>query len=89
LIDQIGAREARGEISAIKIAAPKMAAWVIDRAIQTFGAEGLSQDQPLAMLFAQARGLQFADGPDEVHSMVLARAELKRYRAARPDSTSA
>ena len=76
LIDQGGAKNARTEISAIKIAAPTTAQWVIDAAIQTHGAGGLTADFPLAMLWAQARGLRFADGPEEVHSMVLARNEL-------------
>ena len=68
LIDQGGAKNARTEISAIKIAAPTTAQWVIDAAIQTHGAGGLTADFPLAMLWAQARGLRFADGPEEVHS---------------------
>ena len=80
LIDNVGAKEARTEVSAIKVAAPLTAEWVIDKAIQTHGGGGLSQDFPLAMLFAQARGLRFADGPDEVHRMVVARRELARYR---------
>jgi len=80
MIDTLGAREARSEISAIKVAAPAMASWVIDRAIQAYGSAGLSQDLPLAMLYAHARGLRFADGPDEVHRMVVARRELARYR---------
>ena len=83
LIDQGGAKNARTEISAIKIAAPTTAQWVIDAAIQTHGAGGLTADFPLAMLWAQARGLRFADGPEEVHSMVLARNELRRCREAR------
>ena len=80
LIDTEGAKAAASEISAIKIAAPATAQWVIDKAIQVHGAGGVSSDYPLAMLWAQARGLRFADGPDEVHRMVLARRELKRYR---------
>jgi acyl-CoA dehydrogenase len=79
LIDTVGAREARTEISAIKVAAPATAEWVIDKAIQAHGGGGLSQDYPLAMLYAQARGLRFADGPDEVHRMVVARRELRRF----------
>ena len=80
LIDEQGARAARTEISAIKIAAPQTAEWVIDKAIQVHGAAGLSQDFPLAALWAHARGLRFADGPDEVHRMVLARREVARVR---------
>jgi acyl-CoA dehydrogenase len=80
LIDTVGAKGAASEISAIKIAAPATAQWVIDKAIEVHGAAGVSADYPLAMLWAQARGLRFADGPDEVHRMVLARRELARYR---------
>jgi acyl-CoA dehydrogenase len=83
LIDEVGARAARTEISAIKVAAPQTAEWVIDRAIQVHGAAGMAQDLPLAMLWAQARGLRFADGPDEVHRMVLGRRELDRQRRRR------
>jgi acyl-CoA dehydrogenase len=82
LIDTVGAREARSEISAIKVAAPLTAQWVIDKAIQTHGGGGLSQEFALATLFGQARGLRFADGPDEVHRMVVARRQLARYQEA-------
>ena len=81
LIDTVGAKGAATEISEIKIAAPPTAEWVINQAIQLHGAGGLTHDYPLAMLFAQARSLRFADGPEEVHRMVLARRQLKRYRA--------
>ena len=60
----------------IKIVAPRMAQKVIDRAIQAFGGAGVSQDTPLAHLFAHARTLRLADGPDEVHLMSLAKQEL-------------
>jgi acyl-CoA dehydrogenase len=79
LMDTVGNRGAAVEISAIKVAAPQMATWVIDRAIQTFGGAGVSQDTPLGGLYAIARMLQIADGPDEVHAMALARRELRRY----------
>ena len=79
LIDTVGAREARDEISAIKVAAPDTAEWVIDKAVQVFGAEGMTQDQPLAMLWAQARTMRFIDGADEVHRMVVAKRELARH----------
>jgi acyl-CoA dehydrogenase len=82
LIDTVGAKGAATEISEIKIAGPPTAQWVIDQAIQIHGAGGLTDDFPLAMLFAQARSLRFADGPEEVHRMVLARQQLKRYRLA-------
>lgn len=81
LIDTVGAKGAATEISAIKIAAPRMAQDVIDDAIQMHGAGGLTDDYPLAALFTVARGMRFADGPEEVHRMVLARRELKRHAA--------
>jgi acyl-CoA dehydrogenase len=81
LIDTVGAKGAATEISAIKVAAPATAQWVIDKAISVHGAGGVSADYPLAMLWSQARGLRFADGPDDVHRMVLARRELARYRS--------
>ncbi|HUA28073.1 MAG TPA: acyl-CoA dehydrogenase family protein [Streptosporangiaceae bacterium] len=80
LMDTVGNKGAHTEIQAIKIATPAMAEWVIDRAIQTHGAGGVSQDFPLAYLWANARTLRFADGPDEVHKRSLARRELKKYR---------
>ena len=79
LMDTVGNKGAATEISAIKVAVPNMALRVIDRAIQTHGGGGLSQDFPLAMMFAQARTLRFADGPDEVHRRQLARRELRKY----------
>jgi len=80
LIDTVGAKGAASEISAIKVAVPATAQWVVDKAIGVHGATGVSADYPLAMLWAQARSLRFADGPDDVHRMVLARRELERYR---------
>jgi acyl-CoA dehydrogenase len=76
LMDTVGARGARVEISAIKVAAPRVACNVIDRAIQAHGAGGMSDDFPLAHMYAWARALRLADGPDEVHKMALARREL-------------
>lgn len=81
LMDTVGNRGAAVEIAAIKVAAPAMATWVIDHAIQAHGGAGVSQDFPLAELYAQARMLRIADGPDEVHKMSLARRELRRYGA--------
>jgi acyl-CoA dehydrogenase len=78
LMDTQGNRAAHTEIQAIKIVTPAMAEWVIDRAIQAHGAAGISQDTPLAQLWASARSLRFADGPDEVHKRSLARRELKK-----------
>ena len=79
LMDTVGNKGARMEISAIKIAAPEMALWVLDKAIQTHGGAGVSDDVPLAMMWAHARTLRLADGPDEVHEMALARREMKRF----------
>jgi acyl-CoA dehydrogenase len=79
LMDTVGNKGAHTEIQAIKVATPAMAEWVIDKAIQAHGAAGVSQDFPLAHLWAATRSLRFADGPDEVHKRSLARRELRRY----------
>ena len=76
LIDTVGAASARKEISMIKALVPSMLTQVADRAIQVFGAMGLSPDTPLADIYTAGRTLRFADGPDEVHLRVIARAEL-------------
>jgi len=82
LMDTVGNRGARIEVSAIKVAAPEVATWVIDRAIQAHGGAGVAQDHLLPELYAVARILQIADGPDEVHHMAIARRETRRYREA-------
>ncbi|TCB92166.1 acyl-CoA dehydrogenase [Micromonospora zingiberis] len=87
LMDTVGNRGAHTEIQAIKIATPAMAEWVIDKAIQAHGAAGVSQDTPLAALWAQARTLRLADGPDEVHRASLARRELRRWESPAPGSS--
>ncbi|RBJ05198.1 acyl-CoA dehydrogenase [Micromonospora provocatoris] len=79
LMDTVGNKGAHTEIQAIKIATPLMAEWVIDKAIQAYGGAGVSQDTPLAELWAAARTLRLADGPDEVHRASLARRELRRH----------
>jgi len=79
LIDTVGVKGARIEISAIKVAVPEMATWVIDRGIQVLGGAGVSDDFPLASLYAHARTIQIADGPSEVHKRSVARRELRRY----------
>lgn len=79
LMDTIGNKGARVEISAIKVVGPNVALRVVDRAIQAHGGGGVSQDFPLAGMWAGLRTLRFADGPDEVHRMQLARRELGRY----------
>jgi acyl-CoA dehydrogenase len=80
LMDTVGNRGARIEVSAIKVAAPEVATWVIDRAMQAHGGMGVCQDTLLPELYAVARILQIADGPDEVHYMAIARRETRRYR---------
>ncbi|MDN5381295.1 acyl-CoA dehydrogenase family protein [Streptomyces sp. LB8] len=79
LMDTVGNRGAHTEIQAIKIATPRAVVDIIDRAIQLYGAGGVSQDYPLAELYAAARTLMIADGPDEVHQRSLARRELRKY----------
>jgi acyl-CoA dehydrogenase len=84
LLDQHGIAGARYEVSAIKAVVPRMAANVIDMAIQLHGGAGLSDDFPLAASYAAARALRLADGPDEVHLGMVAREELNKYRPAAP-----
>jgi acyl-CoA dehydrogenase len=81
LMDGVGNKGARIEISAIKVAAPRVACQVIDRAIQLHGGAGVSQDFPLARMYSAARTLRIADGPDEVHKMAIARRELRRFES--------
>ncbi|MEU8891821.1 acyl-CoA dehydrogenase family protein [Streptomyces sp. NPDC048442] len=79
MMDTVGNRGAHTEIQAIKIATPRAVLDIIDNAVQLYGAGGVSQDFPLAELWAGARTLRLADGPDEVHQRSLARRELKKY----------
>ena len=79
LLDTVGNREARREISAIKVVAPNAMLWVLDKAIQVHGGAGVTDDTPLARMWAFGRTLRIADGPDEVHQMVLAQREIGRY----------
>ncbi|MFJ2772292.1 acyl-CoA dehydrogenase family protein [Streptomyces sp. NPDC087300] len=79
LMDTVGNKGAHTEIQSIKIATPRAVVGILDRAVQLHGAGGVSQDFPLAELWAGARTLQLADGPDEVHQRSLARRELKKY----------
>jgi acyl-CoA dehydrogenase len=65
----------------IKVVAPNVALAVLDRAVQAHGGAGVSEDFPLAAMWANARTLRLADGPDEVHTEAVARMELKRYDA--------
>ena len=86
LIDRHGAKGARTEIAAIKVAAPKVACAVVDRAIEVFGGAGVSNDFPLAYFYAWARVLRIVDGPDAVHRRSVAREELRRPRPDRVTS---
>ena len=79
MIDTVGAKGARKEIAAIKVAVPQMAERIIDHAIQSYGGAGVSQDTPLASLYAGIRTLRIVDGPDEVHIRDIARLEIKPY----------
>jgi acyl-CoA dehydrogenase len=78
-MDTQGKHRARQEISMIKVVAPNVCMQVLDRAIQCLGALGVSDDTPIAAFWRNARSLRIADGPDEVHKMVIARRELKRF----------
>ena len=84
LIDRHGAAGARSEIAAIKVIAPRVALEVVDRAIQVHGGAGVSDDVPLAQMYAYLRTLRIADGPDEVHVRSVARQELRTHRATIP-----
>ena len=78
-MDVLGNKEARVYVSAIKAMVPEKACKIIDQAIQMHGAAGISQWTPLAGLYTDIRHLRFADGPDEVHHMVVGRAEMQKY----------
>ena len=80
MIDELGAKGARKEVSMIKVVAPTLLTTVADRAMQVFGAMGVSPDTPLADFFTGGRVLRYADGPDEVHLQTIARLELKESR---------
>ena len=80
MIDNVGAKAARKEISMIKALVPQMHARVCDRAMQVFGAMGLTPDTPLANHFTWGRALRFADGPDEVHLQSIARMEIRKSK---------
>ncbi|MBK9180248.1 MAG: acyl-CoA dehydrogenase family protein [Acidimicrobiales bacterium] len=79
LMDTVGNKGARTEVSAIKVVAPRVALDVLDKAIQVHGAAGVGPDFPLARMWASLRTLRLADGPDEVHKMTIARRELRRW----------
>jgi len=79
MLDEVGTRGARSEVSQIKVVVPNIALEIIDRAIQIHGGAGVSDDFPLAKLFATIRTLRIADGPDEVHRALIAKLELHKY----------
>jgi acyl-CoA dehydrogenase len=80
LMDTVGNKSAAAEISGIKVAIPNVTLKVIDRAIQIYGAAGVSQFTPLAQMYAHTRALRLADGPDEVHKMTIARREIMKIQ---------
>jgi acyl-CoA dehydrogenase len=80
MMDTVGNKTARGEIAMIKVAVPRAALRVIDRAIQAHGAAGVSDDFPLASAWAHTRTIRLADGPDEVHLQALAKLELGKHK---------
>jgi acyl-CoA dehydrogenase len=82
MMDTVGNKAARGQIAMIKVAAPRMAAKVIDDAIQAHGGAGVSEDFGLAYAYADARVLRIVDGPDEVHNLSIAKLELAKYQGA-------
>ena len=79
-MDHEGKRNARNEIAEIKVMAANMVMRVLDRAIQLYGAAGVSDDYPLARFWRDSRALRIADGPDEVHRMTIARRELRKWK---------
>jgi acyl-CoA dehydrogenase len=89
MMDTVGNRAAKAEIAMIKVAAPNMTLKVLDWAIQMHGGGGVSDDYPLAALWAGARTLRLADGPDEVHRDAIAKLELSRYRPKEAASVKA
>jgi acyl-CoA dehydrogenase len=84
MMDTVGKKQAQTEIAAIKVIAARVATDVIDRAIQLFGGAGVTDDWPLASMYAHARTLHLVDGPDEVHMRQIARRELGKYAHLRP-----
>jgi acyl-CoA dehydrogenase len=79
IIDTLDKKAAQNEIAMIKIAAPEMVTNVVNRAIQVFGGAGMSDDFPLASMYAHGRTLHIVDGPDEVHKRSLAKSVLRQY----------
>ena len=88
LIDKEGNRAARNDVAMIKVVVPRLQTTVLSRAMQVYGAMGLTPDTPLAFLWSWGRALQFIDGPDEVHLRSVARAEVRRQEANHVDARS-
>ena len=88
-MDTVGKKEARQEIAMIKVVAANMMMNVLDRAIQVFGAMGVSDDTPIARMWRDGRTMRLADGPDEVHKMTIARRELRRWKRAEAEAEGA
>jgi acyl-CoA dehydrogenase len=82
MMDTVGNKAARAEIAMIKVLAPNVACKVIDWSMQAHGGGGVSDDFPLAYMYAQSRTLRFADGPDEVHRNAIAKLELAKHMTA-------
>jgi acyl-CoA dehydrogenase len=82
-IDESNSKEARKEIAKVKVQVPSVLLDVIDRAMQAYGAAGVSQDTPLARMWASGRTMRIVDGPDEVHMVQLGRNETKKGTAFR------
>jgi acyl-CoA dehydrogenase len=89
LMDTVANKRARTQIASIKVAAPDMALRVVDRAIQVHGGGGVSDDFPLASMWAHLRPLRIGDGPDEVHKRTIARHELGRHTGVRDGAARA
>ena len=88
-MDVLGNREARVWVHMVKAMVPEQVCKIIDQAIQMHGATGVSQWTPLARMYARARTLRIADGPDEVHHLVVGRNELRQYEGTEEDANSA
>jgi acyl-CoA dehydrogenase len=86
MLDEVGTKGARSEVSQIKVVVPNIALKIIDQAIQIHGGAGVSTDFPLAEMFAMIRTLRIADGPDEVHRALIAKLELNKYKATKPEA---
>jgi acyl-CoA dehydrogenase len=88
MIDQVGAKAARKEISMIKAVVPSLHTTVLDRAMQIFGAMGISPDTPLADHWTWGRAMRYFDGPDEIHLRVVANMEIKQSQSRQAASSA-